>query len=439
LRKAIFPAEFVFEQPQTAGAETVLYQEHIRLTDKSHIVDFAGFLMPLWYSSISTEHTAVRQKAGIFDCTHMGVLEIAGADAADFLDLITTNDINSLAAGCAQYSYILDAAGNVLDDIIVYRRSADKFMMVVNAANTPKIKAYLEALKNNRIVIDPDNPGRKLKYKSVIRDMKISDSKADCRVDIALQGPAATDIIFSLIENNRIREEIKNLKPFHFIEADLTVIPAKAGIYGDIDCIISRTGYTGAKIGFELFVHPVKAPQLWNILLEKGSPLGLVPCGLGARDSLRIEAGLPLYGHELAGPFNISPFEAGYGWAVKLEKEFFIGKTAMQHRVKTYDMKVAQIELRGEKGIRPVRQNDGVLNKNGECIGWTLSCANAGEKQVALVYVNKESAKENDPVGVYYLARSQIQIQQGKLQSVRKGQNLQPCITGTVVNRFAKF
>lgn len=454
--KTVCPVEFVFEKPQTAGVGSALYQEHLRLTDKSHIVDFAGFLMPLWYSSISDEHTAVRQKAGIFDCTHMGVLEIAGEDAAGFLNLITTNDINNLGIGCAQYSYILDAAGNVLDDIIVYRRRADKFMMVVNAANTLKIKAYFEALKNDRTVIDPDNPGRKLEYKPIIRDMKTPCANEDCRVDIALQGPAATDIISSLIvpwhglPAREFSEKIKNLKSFHFIEADLTVIPAKAGIYGDSDCIISRTGYTGAKIGFELFVHPLKASQLWNKLIEKGRPFGLTPCGLGARDSLRIEAGLPLYGHELAGPFNISPFEAGYGWAVKLEKEFFIGKTAMQHKAKTYDMKVARIKLPGEKGVRPVRQNDAVLswhglparetsNKTGECIGFVLSCANAGENQVALVYVNKVSANENDPVGIYYLARSQNQIQQGRLQSVQKGQNLQPDITGTIVSRFEKF
>lgn len=427
--KTVCPVEFVFEKPQTAGVGSVLYQEHLILTDKSHIVDFAGFLMPLWYSSISAEHTAVRQKAGIFDCTHMAVFEIAGTDAADFLNLITTNNIAGLTVGCAQYSYILDAAGNILDDIIVYRRRADKFMMVVNAANTLKIKAYFDALRNDQTVIDPDSPAVKLQYKPLIRDMKTPGANEDCRVDIALQGPAATDIISSLTENSKIQEEIKNLKPFHFIESSL----------GDVDCIISRTGYTGAKIGFELFAHPVKAPQLWNKLIEKGRPFGLLPCGLGARDSLRIEAGLPLYGHELAGPFGISPFEAGYGWAVKLEKDFFIGKTAMQRKAKTYDMKVARIKLPGEKGIRPVRQNDGVLNKTGECIGWVLSCANAGENQVALVYVNKVSATENDPVGIYYLARSRNQIQQGRLQSVQKGQNLQPDITGTIVSRFEKF
>jgi len=429
LGKAVRPVEFVFEQPKTTAVGTVLYHEHLKLTDKSHIVEFAGFLMPLWYSSIRAEHTAVRQAAGIFDCTHMGVLEVAGDYAQHLLQSITTNDVNQLIPGTAQYSFILDAAGNVLDDIIAYRLSVERFIMVINAANTSKIKAYFEAIRNSRIAIDIDDPQRKLEYNPVIRDMKIPTAKTDSRVDIALQGPAAINVLASLPADDESRQDIKSLEPFHFTEVFLE----------GIDCIISRTGYTGAKTGFELFVHPVNAPQLWARLLEKGKPFGLLPCGLGARDSLRIEAGLPLYGHELAGPFNISPFEAGYGWAVKLEKQFFIGKTVIQNRAKTYDMKVARIELPGAKGIRPVRQNDAVLSGNGECIGWVLSCANVGEKQIALVYLDKEKIKENNPVGVYYLARSQSQIEQDRKQNVLKGQKLQADIVGKVVSRFAKF
>lgn len=421
--------EFVFEPSQTAPVESALYHEHLKLTDKSHIAEFAGYVMPLWYSSISAEHEAVRQAAGLFDCTHMGVLEIAGADAAAFLNSVITNEINNLAVGGAQYSYILDAAGNILDDIIIYRRSENKFMMVANATNEPKIKAYLAALRNGQAVIDADNPSRKLKCKPEICDMKDFNTGENCRVDIALQGPASVNILLTLTKDKKTRQDIENLKPFHLIEAAVE----------SIDCIISRTGYTGAKIGFELFIHPKKAPQLWNILLQNGKSSGLLPCGLGARDSLRIEAGLPLYGHELAGPFNISPFEAGYGWAVKLEKQFFIGKAAMVRKAKTYDTKVVRIELPGTKGIRPVRQNDGVLNREGKCTGWVLSSAKAGEKQFALGFVSRETVKENDPVGIYYLARSQSQIQQGKKQSVKKDENLQADIAGTITSRFAKF
>ncbi len=423
------PGQFLFEQPETAPIGSVLYNQHLKLTDKSRLAPFAGYLMPLWYSSISAEHSAVRNTAGIFDCTHMGVLEVAGSDAAEFLNTVTTNEINNLASGSAQYSYILDAAGNVLDDIIIYRRSHDKFMMVVNAANEPKIKACFAALLNGQALIDADNPNRKLEFRPEIRDMRDSKTSRDCRVDIALQGPASINCLLSLAKDKKIRQLIENLKSFELAEV----------ILEGIDCTISRTGYTGAKVGFELFVHPAKAPQLWDILLQNGKPLGILPCGLGARDSLRIEAGLPLYGHELAGPFSISPFEAGYGWAVKLEKEFFIGKTAMQQKTQAYNMKVVRLELPGTKGIRPVRQNDGVLDRTGLCVGWVLSCAKAGEKQFALVYVDRQTIKENDPVGIYYLARSSTQIQQGKKQTVQKGQNLEADIVGMVLNRFAKF
>ena len=421
--------EFVFEQSDAAPLESALYQQHLKLTDKSHMTAFAGYLMPLWYSSVTAEHRAVRWAAGLFDCTHMGVLEIAGAQASAFLNSVTTNEIDNLKPGGAQYSYVLDAAGNVLDDIIVYRRKEDNFMMVVNAANEPKIKSYLEGLINDRVVIDAGSPGRKLPYKPAIRNMKDTNTGSDCKIDIALQGPQSANILCSLTEDRQLKDEIENIKPFNFIETAL------AGT----ECIMSRTGYTGAKIGFELFVHPQKAPQLWDTLLQNGGPFGLMPCGLGARDSLRIEAGLPLYGHELAGPFNILPFEAGYGWAVKLRKKFFIGKTPAQTKAKDYDMKVARVELPGRKGIRPVRQNDGVLNNANKCIGWVLSCAKVDEKQFALVYVTGETVKQADPVGIYYLARSRSQQRDGRKQSVQKDETLRADLVGTAVSRFAKF
>jgi len=308
--------EFFFKNNEKAAIGSVLYEQHLKLIEKNRLAEFAGYLMPLWFSSISAEHNAVRESAGLFDCTHMGVLEFAGENAGDFLNTVATNDIGRLKIGSAQYSYVLDAAGNVLDDIIIYRRLQDKFMVVVNAANEPKIKAYLKALQNNEAVLDVENPTRKLGYKPVIRDMRDTGGGSDCRVDIALQGPVSMDLLLSIIRQKDSKERLRNLKSFQLIEIELE----------GIDCIISRTGYTGAKVCYELFVHPEKAAELWELLLEKGEPLGAVPCGLGARDSLRIEAGLPLYGHELAGEFNISPFEAGYGWAVKLEKDFFIGR-----------------------------------------------------------------------------------------------------------------
>jgi len=359
----------------------------------------------------------------------MGVLEISGVGAAEFIDQLTTNSITSLKAKHAQYSFILDASGGVLDDVIVYRKDRDKFCVVVNAANNAKIKNWINALLENEVCIDPENAGRKVSNGPEVRDLRDGDCKDDCRVDIALQGPKSLDVFSVLTQNKEAQSQIADLRPFQFMETDIK----------GIGCLVSRTGYTGAKSGFELFVHPERASQLWEMILQAGKPLGLLPCGLGSRDSLRIEAGLPLYGHELAGKFGISPFEAGYSWAVKLEKEFFIGKTAMERISREYDMKVARIELPGAKGIRPVRQNDGVLDKHGRSIGWVLSCARIGEKQIALVYVDRESLKENDAVGLYYSARSRSQIQQGRKQSIDKGELLEPDLTGKVMDRFAKF
>jgi len=421
--------EFVFELSETAPVPSILYDEHLKLTKKSRMAPFAGYLMPLWYSTVSQEHQIVRTAAGIFDCTHMGVLEVSGPDAYDFLNTAATNDIDKLSIGAAQYSYILDAAGNILDDIIIYRRGENKFMVIVNAANEPKIKAYFNALLNDQVIIDLEDPTKKLAFKPHIRDMRNPQTGSDCRVDIALQGPASKNVLLSLIKEDNTFRQIETLKPFKFVEAKIE----------NIKCIVSATGYTGAKISFELFLHPEKAPQLWKMLLQKGDKSGLKPCGLGSRDSLRIQAGLPLYGHELAGEFGISPFQAGYGWAVKLEKEFFIGKTPMRIAEKSYTTTVARLKLPGAKGIRPVRQHDAVLSKNGCCIGYILSCAKAGDEQFALALIDNQSNQLGNALGIYYVARNQRQLQQGKKQSVQTGEKLKADISVEVISRFEKF
>ncbi len=447
---------FVFEQRATEPGPSVLYDEHVRRTGKSHIAAFAGYLMPLWYSSIAEEHRAVRARAGLFDCTHMGVLEVSGDDAARFLDLVTTNRISDLKTSRARYSYILDAVGNVLDDIIVYRRDVDNFMVVVNAANEPKIRFYLRELMEGRAVVDTehgsagvgrlrgschptsDTPRNELRNRNrstidrlqvAVWDMRDPNRPKDRRVDIALQGPATMDTLAKLTDDTSAAQRISGLKSFAFVQERL------AGI----DCLVCRTGYTGSNVGVELFADPEQTPRLWNLLLDAGGPLGVLPCGLGARDSLRIEAGLPLYGHELDGKFNISPFEAGYGWAVKLEKEFFIGKAAMARVAETYDMEVARLELPATRGIRPIRPDDAILDRDGTCVGWVLSAAKVDDAQYALAYVAREAAREGKELGVYYLARSQNQVEQGRQQTVERGQKLAADLAGTVVSRFAKF
>lgn len=394
-----------------AAQPTALYQWHVAHCPKSRLAGFAGYLMPLWFSSIAAEHSAVRTAAGLFDCTHMGVMEVAGPDAAKFLNFIATNEIGKLSDGVAQYSYVLDDTGSVLDDIIVYRQGGERFMVVVNAGNKAKIAAYV---------------CQKTGYDVTIRFLDNADTVKDARVDIALQGPASADVLGGLSGG---AEKFSTLKSFHFLEANLS----------GMDVIIARTGYTGAKVGFEIFVHPAKAVSLWELILEKGKAFGVEACGLGARDSLRIEAGLPLYGHELEGDYKISPFDAGYGWAVKLDKPVFVGKDAMVTKAAEYSMELVRLEFPGQKGVRPVRQHDGILDNNGQCIGWVTSCAGVGQSQIALAYVMRGVLKESQDVGVYYCARSQGQVQQGKKERVEKMETLSVDLTGRVVSRFAKF
>lgn len=420
--------EFAYQNIPSEPKGSALYQEHLKLIDKSRLANFAGYLMPLWFSSIKDEHNAVRKAAGLFDCTHMGAIEIRGKDSQPFIDAVCTNDISTMADGQTRYAYILDAAGRVLDDIIVYRFNESKFMLVVNAANEPKIKAYLSALLTGKVVIDVDEPAKRLTYSPAVRDMRDCSTVADCRVDIALQGPRSTEILYALADGQS-KKLIADLKPFYFTQTDIQ----------NINCIISRTGYTGQRIAFELFVHPDNAPKLWQILLDKGKSYGLIPCGLGARDSLRIEAGLPLYGHELDGSYNITPFEAGYGWAVKLDKEFFIGKDIALRQSKQLVMTIARLELSGAKGIRPVRQNDAVLNEEGRCIGHIVSAAQVGDKQIALAYIEKQASNENDPIGIYYLARNQNQILQGKKENIQISEMIKSDLNGKILTRFAKF
>jgi len=420
--------EFLYEADEMPARGSFLYDRHLQRVPKSRLAPFAGYLMPLWYSSISAEHKAVREKSGMFDCTHMGVLEVAGEGSEEFLNEVTTNDLRRLEAGGAQYGYILDAAGRVLDDIIVYRRWTDKFMVVVNAANEGKIRSYLDGILDDEVMVDLAHPERRIAHKPAIRDLRDVKNGGDYRCDIAVQGPASTDVL-TAPANGTLQNELAALKPFRFIESHI----------GEIDCIFARTGYTGSKMGYELFVHPERAGELWDVLLERGEEEGLAPCGLGARDSLRIEAGLPLYGHELNGELSISPFEAGYGWAVKLDKDFFIGKDAMVKEAAGYTRQVVRLELPGEAGIRPVRMHDGILDKSGLCVGVVLSCAKAGESQIALGLVDRGSFSEGRAAGICYVARNARQIEEGRHEKAAVGEKLSADISGRVLSRFEKF
>ena len=279
----------------------------------ARFVDFAGWEMPVYYSSITEEHQAVRQCAGLFDTSHMGQFLMTGSQAESALQHLTPNNIKRLQSGQCQYSAFLNENGMFIDDIILYKYHSEKFFICVNACNTEKDFRWVkDHLKGNAIVQD------------VSRDYAL----------LALQGPQAESIIRSLTPDPQ------SLKGFHFMETQI----------GGIPLLISRTGYTGED-GFEIYI-PTSSPNtasLWSIILEKGQPLGLRPAGLGARDTLRLEAAYSLYGHEIND--QTTPWEAQLGWIVKMNGDDFIGKKALE-QAREKGLKKIRIGIEmSEKGI----------------------------------------------------------------------------------------
>jgi len=269
--------------------KTPLYDKHCELGGK--IVDFHGWALPVQYSGIIEEHKRVRSAAGLFDVSHMGEITVEGPDATEFIQKMITNDISKAKDFRIAYSPMCYPDGGVVDDILIYRHSSDFYLLVVNASNTDKDYEWLVQNTEGRVII-----------------RNVSDNYAQ----LALQGPESERILQKLVN---IR--LDNMKFFDFMP-DTEICGKKA--------IISRSGYTGED-GFEIYINSEYAGLLWDSLLEAGREHGLVPVGLGARDTLRFEAALPLYGQELSP--EITPLEAGLGRFVKLEKESFIGRDAL--------------------------------------------------------------------------------------------------------------
>ncbi|MFZ6020797.1 MAG: aminomethyltransferase family protein, partial [Chloroflexota bacterium] len=355
----------------------------------------AGWEMPVWYTSVVEEHLATRQAAGLFDVAHMGVYQAEGPDAGVFLDGVCGNDISALEVGESCYTHFLDPNANVIDDLLVYRRSAQKYLIVVNAANDDKDWAWLNAVRNGEVMVDRQRPWARAFGRNVIlRNLRDPKEGQDMRVDIALQGPKSRDILLALGTDAETRRRIIALKRTELCEA----------VVGGMDLVVSRTGYTGEKMAFELFVHPDQAVQLWQALLEAGKPLGLKPCGLGARDSLRTEAGLPLYGHEMGGQLNLGVAEAGFGSYVKTYKPWFIGREAFLEREKTRNSVVIRFRFT-EKGVRMAHLGDPVIDRKGRTIGVVTSCAIDSEGFLtgqALVEI--KSSEEGTPLFIYQSA-----------------------------------
>ena len=355
--------QFSWSDPQDPPLRrTALYDSHVKLGGR--IVPFGGWEMPVWYSSVSEEHEAVRKTAGLFDVSHMGVLEASGPHAAYFLNYVTTNGISSLKVGHSHYTYLLMPGGEVVDDLLIYRRDQEKYLLVVNASNNDKDWSWLNAVNEGRVQIDPDRPWAQMQYQAQLRDLRDPQWGQDCLVDIALQGPQATNILLALCSDSELAAQIKAMPWASLIEGKL------AGL----DTVISRTGYTGERVAYELFVHPDRTIEFWDAIVDAGESFGLKPCGLAARDSTRTEAGLPLCGHELAGPLELSPAEAGFGSYVKTWKPFFIGRRAFISQEKTRNRKVVRFRM-NEKGVRRPELGDPVLDRRGKVVGTVTSCA----------------------------------------------------------------
>ena len=307
--------------------KTPLYETHLALEGK--VVPFAGYLLPIQYKGIIEEHLAVRQTVGIFDVSHMGEVLLEGAAATQMLEHLCPNTFADMKPGKVRYSQLLYDTGGAVDDILVYKFNDNKYWVIVNASNRHKDVNWMKDHK--------------------CADVQMTDI-SDTIAQIALQGPNATAILerLGLADGNSIPA-----KYYTFID--------NVNIDG-IPCLISQTGYTGS-MGYELYCANEHAERLWAALSKAGAEFGLQPCGLGARDTLRLEAGMPLYGHELDE--LISPLETGLGFSVKMQKEDFIGKAAL---IKRGEPTITRVGLKAiGRGIMredcPVFADDGQIGK----------------------------------------------------------------------------
>ncbi len=332
---------------------TPLAEVHPRMG--ARMVEFAGWWMPVQYGGIMQEARAVREGVGMFDISHMGRFKLRGAEAIAVLEKLTTNDASALTDGAAQYSLLTNPQGGVIDDIIVYRIAADHFLLVVNAANAEKDKAWI--------------------LQHLPPSVTLEDVTAFTAM-IAVQGPQAIGLVSHLFT-----QELAELPRFHFTTCT----------WQGHRVFIARTGYTGED-GVELIVDATGAEPLWNSLSESRA----VPCGLGARDVLRIEAGYPLYGHELNE--DINPIEAGLGWVVSKSKQFIGAEVIRRVREQGPVRKLVGLEVEGRMVARqgyPVQVDGRTV---GEITSGTFSPTL--EKSIAMAFVSSEYARTGNEVQV---------------------------------------
>ncbi|WP_347273489.1 glycine cleavage system aminomethyltransferase GcvT [Candidatus Kuenenia sp.] len=311
--------------------KTPLYESHLKYHAK--MVSFHNYLMPIQYDSIINEHLLVRKNAGIFDISHMGKFEISGEDALSFVQQVITNDAAPLSEKQALYSPLCNEKGGIIDDILVYKMNLNKFLFIVNCANTEKDMAWLT---------EQAKPYRSLKLKNVTDEMSI----------IALQGPSSLQML-----KNTLETDFKYLKRFCFDDF----------LMDDLSMIISRTGYTGED-GVEILVDATYALRLWDLFLKKNEAKGLRPVGLGARDTLRLEACFLLYGNDMDE--TVTPLETLIDWTVKFDKDSFIGKESLlEQKAGGVKHKIIGFEM-SDQGIP---RHDYPVLKKGEKIGKVTS------------------------------------------------------------------
>lgn len=324
------------------------------------MVDFGGWDMPVQYSGIVEEHNAVRTAAGLFDVSHMGEIEIQGPEALRLVDYVTTNAASNLAQGQIQYSGLLYEYGGFVDDILVHKVADDSYFLCVNASNQDKDFEHIAAL-----------------------------NKFDCKVDfaspryaqLAIQGPRALEVATKLTKS-----DLASVNYYWFTDGEFAGVPAR----------MARTGYTGED-GFEIYVAPEHAVATWHAIMDAGADAGIRRCGLGARNTLRLEAAMSLYGHEI-GP-SITPFDAGLGWIVKLDKGDFVGRDALvKQREKGLTRKLAGFEMRG----RGIARDGYEVVIDGQPAGWVTSGspAPALNKNIGLAMLPRDRAKAGEKIGI---------------------------------------
>jgi len=343
----------VIEATSTQLRKTALNSTHRRMGAK--MVNFGGWDMPVEYSGIVSEHLATRTAAGLFDVSHMGEIELRGPQALDWVQLVTCNDAAKLTNGQAQYSGLMTSAGTFVDDLLVHKISDGHYFLCVNASNQDKDFEYIRDAGRARFNAQVENAGERYSQ-------------------LAIQGPKALGILTRLT-----REPIASLKYYHFL----------SGQVDRVDALIARTGYTGED-GFEIYFAPEYSEKLWNSLLDAGQSEGLVPCGLGARNTLRLEAGMSLYGHEIDDTTTV--WEANLGWICKMGKGDFLGRNALQAQKESGIRRtLAGFEMQDRLIAR-----DGypVLGANGQKAGSVTSGSPAPflKKNIGMAYVPVESS-----------------------------------------------